>query len=166
MCQCCHPIAAGSTYRGPIPRAQQRVRGAILGRGHLSLRLEHRVDTADCGVLAFCCGELERACGAPRFATSVATSKRTWLLTSRVVDWAIVCVLEEKWLRVEEAQWQRVGFCLGKELSRDWGSFGRATAGCRTSRQGVQCPDVDSGCVLRCQLIERRAIELVGTDSV
>jgi hypothetical protein len=77
-----------------------------------------------------------------------------------------VCVLEEKWLRVEEAQWQRVGFCLGKELSRDWGSFGRATAGCRTSRQGVQCPGVDSGCVLRCQLIERRAIELVGTDSV
>jgi hypothetical protein len=35
-----------------------------------------------------------------------------------------VCVLEEKFLRVVEAQWQRLGFCLGKELSTDWGSFG------------------------------------------
>jgi hypothetical protein len=30
----------------------------------------------------------------------------------------------------------------------------------------VYCPGVGSGCVLRCQPTERRAIELVGTDSI
>jgi hypothetical protein len=37
------------TYGFPIERANQCIRRAIFGRGHLRFRLEHRVDATDCG---------------------------------------------------------------------------------------------------------------------
>jgi hypothetical protein len=80
-------------------------------------------------------------------------------------------VLDEMFIaRGRSAQWQMRGFCLGNEPSEGWGSSDdlvEATA-LRVAALDklVYCPGVGSGCVLRCQPTERRAIELVGTDSI
>lgn len=74
------------TYRVVVQRANEGVSIAIFGRGHRSLGLEDRVDAADCGrmLVSELALQLDGHWCSPRWATSVAISKRRWFLTSRV----------------------------------------------------------------------------------
>lgn len=77
-------------YRCPVPRAQERIRSAILGGGDLGFGFEDGVDAADCGRLGRCVilggGGFNSGEKLPLLATSVATSNRMWFCTSRAPE--------------------------------------------------------------------------------
>lgn len=67
-----------------VQRADESVAFAIFCRRHWRLRLNDRVDTANCGEGQLKAGQaLFSTSYTPRWATSVAISKRMWFFTSR-----------------------------------------------------------------------------------